>query len=48
VQKRIIEAYDLATGKGEGAIALEGEFIDPPVYERAKQILDVAKEVGLI
>jgi citrate lyase subunit beta/citryl-CoA lyase len=46
--KKIIEAYDLATGKGEGAIALEGEFIDPPVYERAKQILDVATEVGLI
>jgi citrate lyase subunit beta / citryl-CoA lyase len=46
--KKIIKAYDLATGKGEGAIALEGEFIDPPVYERAKQILDVATEVGLI
>jgi citrate lyase subunit beta / citryl-CoA lyase len=46
--KKIIEAYDLARGKGEGAIALEGEFIDPPVYERAKQILDVATEVGLI
>lgn len=46
--KKIIEAYDLATGKGEGAIALEGEFIDPPVYERAKQVLDVATEVGLI
>jgi citrate lyase subunit beta/citryl-CoA lyase len=46
--RKIIEAYDLATSKGEGAIALEGEFIDPPVYERAKQILDVATEVGLI
>jgi citrate lyase subunit beta/citryl-CoA lyase len=46
--RKIIEAYDLGASKGEGAIALEGEFIDPPVYERAKQILDVATEVGLI
>ena len=45
--RKIIQAYDQATGKGEGAIALEGEFIDPPVYERAKQILDFAKEFGL-
>ena len=46
--KKIIEAYDRATGKGEGAIALEGEFIDPPVYERAKQVLDAAKGYGLL
>ena len=45
--RKIIEAYDLATSKGEGAIALEGEFVDPPVYERAKQVLDFAKEIGL-
>jgi citrate lyase subunit beta / citryl-CoA lyase len=45
--RKIIEAYDRATGKGEGAIALEGEFIDPPVYEMAKQVLDAAKEYGL-
>jgi citrate lyase subunit beta/citryl-CoA lyase len=45
--RKIIEAYDLATSRGEGAIALEGEFVDPPVYERAKQVLGFAKEVGL-
>ena len=45
--KRIIEAYDSATGRGEGAIALEGEFVDPPVYQRARQILGFAKAVGL-
>jgi citrate lyase subunit beta/citryl-CoA lyase len=45
--KKIIEAYDRATSKGEGAIALEGEFVDPPVYERAKQIVDFARMVGL-
>jgi citrate lyase subunit beta/citryl-CoA lyase len=45
--KKIIEAFELAKGKGEGAIALEGEFVDPPIYNRAKQLLDFAKEVGL-
>jgi citrate lyase subunit beta / citryl-CoA lyase len=44
--KKIIETYDLATGEGVGAVALEGEFIDPPVYERAKQIVDFATEIG--
>jgi citrate lyase subunit beta/citryl-CoA lyase len=46
--RRIIEAYDLATSKGEGAIALEGEFIDPPVYIRAREVLEFAKEAGLL
>jgi citrate lyase subunit beta/citryl-CoA lyase len=46
--KKIVEAYDRATSKGEGAIALEGEFIDPPVYERARQVLDAAKGYGLL
>jgi citrate lyase subunit beta/citryl-CoA lyase len=45
--KKIIEAFELAKGKGQGAIALEGEFVDPPIYNRAKQLLDFAKEVGL-
>jgi len=46
--KKIVEAFEMAKEKGEGAIALEGEFIDPPIYSRAKQLLDFADEVGLI
>jgi len=46
--KKIVEAFEMAKEKGEGAIALEGEFIDPPIYSRAKQLLDFANEVGLI
>jgi citrate lyase subunit beta/citryl-CoA lyase len=46
--KKIVEAFELAKGKGEGAIALEGEFVDAPIYNRAAQLLDFAKEVGLI
>ena len=45
--KKIIEAYDLATSKGEGAIALDGEFVDLPVYKRAKEILEFAEEAGV-
>ena len=45
--RKIIEAYDQATGRGEGAIALEGEFIDSPVYEWARQIRDFAREFSL-
>jgi citrate lyase subunit beta/citryl-CoA lyase len=45
--EKVVQVYDLAVSKGEGAIALEGEFIDPPVYERAKQILGFVKEVKL-
>ena len=46
--KKIVEAFEMAKEKGEGAIALEGEFIDPPIYSRAKQLLDFANKVGLI
>jgi citrate lyase subunit beta/citryl-CoA lyase len=46
--KKIVEAFELAKEKGEGAISLEGEFVDPPIYNRAKQLLDFAKEVRLI
>jgi citrate lyase subunit beta/citryl-CoA lyase len=46
--RKIVEAFELASGKGEGAIALEGEFVDPPIYHRAKQVLDFAKEAGSI
>jgi citrate lyase subunit beta/citryl-CoA lyase len=46
--KKIVEAFELAKEKGEGAISLEGEFVDPPIYNRARHLLDFAKEVGLI
>ena len=44
--RKIVEAFELASGKGEGAIALEGEFVDSPIYHRAKQVLDFAEETG--
>jgi len=46
--KKIVDAFEQAKEKGIGAIALEGEFVDPPIYNKAKQLLDDAKKVGLI
>ena len=36
-------AYEQASGEGRGAVALDGEMIDLPVVERARQILADAK-----
>ncbi len=37
--RRIVEAYEQAVGEGDGVTALEGEMIDLPVVERARQVL---------
>ena len=41
--RRVIEAYEQAVGEGEGVTALEGEMIDLPVVERARQVLALAE-----
>ncbi len=46
--EKIVKAFEQAEGKGEGAIALGGEFVDLPIYHRAKKLLDFAKKVGLM
>ena len=37
--RRIVEAYERAVGEGDGVTALQGEMIDLPVVERARQVL---------
>jgi citrate lyase beta subunit len=37
--RRLVEAYERAVGNGRGAVALDGEMIDLPVVERARQVL---------
>jgi citrate lyase subunit beta / citryl-CoA lyase len=37
--RRIVEEYEQALAAGEGAITVDGEFIDVPFYERAKRLL---------
>jgi citrate lyase beta subunit len=41
--RRVVEAYEHALGEGEGVTALEGEMIDLPVVERARQVLALAE-----
>lgn len=41
--RRIVEAYTQGIAEGRGAVALEGEMIDLPVVERARQVLADAK-----
>lgn len=41
--RRIVEAYDAAVARGEGAIAVDGQMVDPPVAERARGILSRAE-----
>lgn len=40
--RKIVDAYDDAVQAGRGAIAVDGQMIDPPVAERARAILDRA------
>jgi citrate lyase subunit beta/citryl-CoA lyase len=37
--QRVVREYEDALGRGEGAITVEGEFIDAPFYEQAKRLL---------
>ncbi len=41
--RRIVEAYERGVTEGRGVVALDGEMIDLPVVERARQLLADAK-----
>ncbi|HEX4929503.1 MAG TPA: aldolase/citrate lyase family protein, partial [Gaiellaceae bacterium] len=37
--RRIVDEYERALAAGEGAITVDGEFVDVPFYEQAKRLL---------
>jgi citrate lyase subunit beta/citryl-CoA lyase len=37
--RRVIEEYEHALAAGEGAIIVDGDFVDAPHYEQAKRLL---------
>lgn len=39
VAERIVRAYDEAVERGHGAVAVDGQMVDPPVAERARTLL---------
>ncbi|CAN5206829.1 aldolase/citrate lyase family protein [soil metagenome] len=40
--RKIVDAYDEAVQAGRGAVAVDGQMIDPPVAERARAVLNRA------
>jgi citrate lyase subunit beta/citryl-CoA lyase len=44
--RRVVEAYDRAVERGEGAIQLDGKLIDVPMVERARHLLVLAERLG--
>jgi citrate lyase beta subunit len=45
--REVVAAYEQAAAAGRGAVALDGELIDLPVVERARQVLSDAKRGAL-
>lgn len=43
--RRIVEGYDAALARGEGAITVDGKFVDVPVAERAKAVIALAEAI---
>jgi citrate lyase subunit beta/citryl-CoA lyase len=37
--RRVVDEYEQALAEGEGAITVDGEFVDAPYYEHAKRLL---------
>ena len=45
--RRVIDAFDEATARGDGSIAFGGQLIDLPIVERARRTLALAEELGI-
>ena len=41
--QEVIAAYETAMREGKGAVQLDGKLVDPPVVERARQIVEWEK-----
>jgi citrate lyase subunit beta/citryl-CoA lyase len=45
--RRVVEAFDEAQARGDGAIALGGQLIDAPIVDRARRTLALAEALGV-
>jgi citrate lyase subunit beta/citryl-CoA lyase len=43
--KRVLEAFEQARSRGEGAVAFGGQLLDLPIVERARQTVELAEAV---
>lgn len=46
--QRVIEAFEQAKARGDGAVAFGGQLIDKPIADRAYQTIEMARKLGLI
>ena len=44
--RRVVEAYEEALARGEGAITVDGKMVDVPVAERARAVLRIANALA--
>jgi len=44
--KKVIEAFEEAERAGKAAIQLEGKFVDYPVVEKSRRIVELARAIG--
>ena len=45
--RRVVEAFDEATARGDGSIAFGGQLIDLPIVERARRTMLLAEYLGI-
>ena len=45
--RRVVQAFDDAMARGEGAIAFGGQLLDVPIVDRARQTLALAQSLGV-
>ncbi len=45
--RRVLQAFDEARTRGEGAVAFGGQLLDLPIVDRARQTLDLAASLGV-
>jgi citrate lyase subunit beta/citryl-CoA lyase len=43
----VFQAIEKAKARGKGAVSLDGKMIDAPIVQRARTVLETARELGL-
>jgi citrate lyase subunit beta/citryl-CoA lyase len=46
--QKVLRAFEEASARGDGSIALGGQLIDRPIVERARRSIDMARSLGLL
>jgi len=44
--RRVVEAFEAAEAAGSASLQLEGKFIDYPIVERARRLLEAARRIA--